>query len=544
MSLIVFDNFPAYSQKKILFKTSANNLFRYGNGEENLYSNSVKKEYFENFTDVQLSVNNFTMGMRLEISNPAELGLDFKGIRKRYFEYTTDDFNVRAGDFEEIVGRGLTLNCYEQRELAFDTGLDGIRIIYKKSFTQHKSIRLKSEILGGSLEYSDYQRPERIEKYSLKNFNLESTFFSLFSLGFNFVYAKGNIPTGNTLTEINAYLPEVFFTLNTSKFQLFSTYARKKTDVSANIIYPVNFSSYGDGYYFSGNYSIPGIGVTFEYKNYRFDLTTPDNQSLERPTKVLPFQNPPTALKQQTSVLTSRISHPVDFNDDLGMQVDIAIVPSEQLLISLNAAVSSRHYSFYDADTTSKINFTAIKRKLGFLPSFNESMSPNVELSAEVEYDILKELKGKIGLFYQRRINYNYFFNQSSEKIQYITIPAEVRYNLSNLTSVILRLETQIVRDAFGLAAYQNYSNYFMSCGLSRSPDLSFTVNADFTTDKYDPSGKSKWIEAEVIWKLTSSNILSIAYGSERGGLRCSGGICKFINPFNGFRMTFQSIFE
>ena len=69
-------------------------------------------------------------------------------------------------------------------------------------------------------------------------------------------------------------------------------------------------------------------------------------------------------------------------------------------------------------------------------------------------------------------------------------------------------------------------------------------INADLTTDKYDPSGKSKWIEAEATWKLNQTNILTVAYGSERGGLRCSGGICKFINPFNGFRMTIQSIFE
>ena len=114
----------------------------------------------------------------------------------------------------------------------------------------------------------------------------------------------------------------------------------------------------------------------------------PDNQSLERATKVLPFQNPPTALKQQTSVLTSRISHPVDFNDDVGMQLDIIAVPNERLLFSFNAAISSRHYGFYDADTSSKINFAAIKRKLDFLPSFSESLSPNIELSAEAEYDI------------------------------------------------------------------------------------------------------------------------------------------------------------
>ena len=83
-------------------------------------------------------------------------------------------------------------------------------------------------------------------------------------------------------------------------------------------------------------------------------------------------------------------------------------------------------------------------------------------------------MKAKIGLLYQRRINYNYFFNQSSEKIQYFTIPAEVRYGLTELTSCLLHLETQFVKDSFGSELYQNYSNYYISFGLTRSPDLSF----------------------------------------------------------------------
>ena len=180
--MIIFDNIPAFSQKKILLKTSVNNLFRYGTGEEDLYGKSSRKEYFENFTDAQLSLNNFRIGIRLEISNPAELGRNFKGLRKRFFEFTTSDFEVSAGNFDEIVGRGLTLNCYEQRELAFDTGLDGLRIIYKKDFTQKKSIRFKTEVLGGNLEYYDYLKPERIEKYSLRNLNFESLFFHFFHL--------------------------------------------------------------------------------------------------------------------------------------------------------------------------------------------------------------------------------------------------------------------------------------------------------------------------------------------------------------------------
>lgn len=539
--LIIIVNVLSYSQDKIHIKTSGSNLFRYGNGSEILYSNSVKKEYFENITDAKLSINNFTLGLRLEYINPAETGRNFKGLRKRYIEYNTGNFEIRAGNFGEIFGRGLTLNCFEQREPAFDTGIDGIRITYKRSFTNDNKFRIKSGIIGGHIEYSDYLKPDRIEKYDLRNIHFEGTLFTHLSIGINYVYASGNIPAGNTSTDIEAYLPEVFINVNSPKFQLFSSYAHKRTDVYKNQLYPVNFSSSGDGFYFSGSYTAPGIGITLEYKNYRFDLTAPGNRSNERATKFLPFQNPPTVLKQQTSALTSRISHPVDFNDDVGFQLDVITVPNDRLFFIFNAAVSSRHYSFYDADTSSKIIFTALNRKFDFLPSFDDSYSPNIEISAEAEYDYSDKLYGKIGLFCQRAVNYNYFIKGSSEKILYCTIPAEINYELNDKFSCKLHVEAQVVKNSFGS---QNYNNYFASFNINRSPDLSFTLNADFTTDKFEPSGKSNWVEAEISCKLNSSNIVTAAYGSERGGLRCSGGICRFINPFNGFRLTIQSLFE
>jgi hypothetical protein len=525
-------------------KISGNNQFRFGIGEENLSNIASKKTYFENITETKLTINKFTLGLRLDYIDPAEIGNNFKGLRKRYIEFSSDKFEIRAGTFNEIFNRGLTLNCYEQRELAFDTGIDGIRIFYKNSFTENNSFKIKAGILAGSIEYSDYLKPDRIEKYSIKDLNFETKLFTIFSLGFNFVYSSGNIPSGNIITNTDSYLPELYLAVNTPKFQFLTAYAQKKTYVNANELYPVNFASYGDGLYFSGNYSLPGLGITLEYKNYRFDLTAPDNQSPDRATKVLPFQNPPTVLKQQTSVLTSRISHPVNFNDDVGFQLDVLIIPTSDLTISLNAALSSMHYSFYDSDTANTVNFKAEERSLDFIPSLKEDYSPNLELSAESEYEFSGRLSGKAGFIYQKTINYNYFIKDYSEIIKYYTVPVESRYSLSKSLSVKLQCEVQLVNKSFGEKYFQDYLNYYFSCSITNSPSLTFSFNAEFTTDEWEASGRKNWIEAEVSWKHNTSNVISIAYGSERGGLRCSGGICRYINPFNGFRLSIKSIFE
>ena len=80
----------SYGQINLNVDAAVSNLLRYGNGYE--YTGSIKnpKEYFENLTDARLNVNGVTFGIRYEISNPIEYGLNFKGIRKRYIEYKHD----------------------------------------------------------------------------------------------------------------------------------------------------------------------------------------------------------------------------------------------------------------------------------------------------------------------------------------------------------------------------------------------------------------------------------------------------------------------
>ncbi len=312
----------SFSQIKLNVKASLTNTFRYGNGTQIINAKDSAKEYFENLSDARLTVNDIVFGMRYEISDPIEWGRDFKGIRKRYVEYKGSDVvSLRAGDFYDVIGRGLTLNVFEQRLLGYDTGIDGVRIFYNNTFGKTHPIKLKAGILGGNIEYSDFLNPNRIETYKIRDFNLEISPFKFLTIGGNYVYAKGSIPSGNIITNITADIPEVFASFNLKGLQIFTSYAHKHTITDQNQQYPISLSTNGDAFYSSVSYSISGFGVTLEYKNYRFDLTAPNNRSSERPTKMLPFQNPPTAVKEHTSTLVSRNPKVVDFNDEVGAQL-------------------------------------------------------------------------------------------------------------------------------------------------------------------------------------------------------------------------------
>ena len=55
---------------------------------------------------------------------------------------------------------------------------------------------------------------------------------------------------------------------------------------------------------------------------------------------------------------------------------------------------------------------------------------------------------------------------------------------------------------------------------------------------------KNRWISAELSLNLTSSQRLSIMYGSIQGGLFCSNGICRLIPAFNdGVKISYSASF-
>ena len=118
--------------------------------------------------------------------------------------------------------------------------------------------------------------------------------------------------------------------------------------------------------------------------------------------------------------------------------------------------------------------------------------------------------------------------------------------------------------------------NRLVYLSISKAPKWSFTITHDMTnayeaSTPYDPyynplealisgdlkyfTGKrnnidppswiqNRWISAEFAYNITSSQRLSIMYGSIQGGLFCSNGVCRLIPPFNdGVKISYSASF-
>jgi hypothetical protein len=287
---------------------------------------------------------------------------------------------------------------------------------------------------------------------------------------------------------------------------------------------------------------MPKIGFTLDYKNYRYDLTAPDYRSPDRPTRMLPFQNPPTAVKEHASTLLSRYPHVVDFNDEVGGQFDVVYAPNDKITINLNTAAASRHYNYKNIGTGSLVVYERIDRSSSYIPSFGDEFSPWYEVYVEGEWYATDKLYAKISYDYQNSVIYDNLSPSASEKVRINTIPTEFRYTFTKNYTFKLNFENQFVYNS-NMTTKKDFLNELISLSVSRSPDLSATVSYEWTTSDEEPTGKKSWLLGELSYKLNTTNSVTVSYGTERGGVRCTNGICRYVRPFEGFRLTVNSKF-
>ncbi len=511
-------------------RTSVSNLLRYGNGNQSLGSIKNDFQYFENLTDVRLNLpKNVTVGFRLLYDDPPEVGLPFQGLARRFIEYKMDNFQLRVGNSSQLYGRGLVLNLFENRGLAFDTWIDGIKASYKFG-------NFKTSLIAGTIEFTDSINIIRTEKYKLRGGNIEYKVFKSIKIGFSFISSEAEVPQFNqSIANVKAELPELYLDFNHGPLNLFLNWANKWTTSPS-----LKNSSTGSGIYSALSYASGNFGLTIDYKNYRFDIQDPFLRDDEtRTSKFMPFQNPPIVMNEHSYVLLSRALHQVDFNDEVGFQIDVNYSISENLNFRLNYSLSSRHDEFeYDNNT---FTFNKISKIINFIPSSEKKYSPFSEFFLEGEYYTDNSTAFRLGFTFREKTIFNEFTGlDGSHTIKSTVIPFQFEYQFNEDFSSILQFEFEAVNDNFN-SEQENFNNQFISIIASLYSKASVAVRYEFTNNDFDLSGRKDWLTTELGYRISGTNLITASYGRERGGQICSNGVCRYILPFKGFRLTLQT---
>ncbi|MCH8556595.1 MAG: DUF6029 family protein [Balneolia bacterium] len=523
-------------------QVSVNNIVNYGFGEEflNLGDTTREKEYFENFTDVRILADNVIIGFRLELSDPAEYGPDFTGIRRRFIGYQRDGLDVRIGNLFALHNRGMSLNLFEDRVIRYDTSLDGVRAEY-----DHDLFRVKA--LAGSINYLEhltFDSPSGIreENYRLRSGLLEFKPDRRMRIGGSYTYAEGDMPSFffEDPDQAEIFIPEGFVSYRLPFARVTAGYNYRTLRLS-NAADTTSIT--GGGIYGSINHTGPGYGVTFEYKNYSYDITDPFERQGDplRNTRMSPFQSPPIVHREHSYSLMTRDPHLVNFEDEVGFFLEAFYSPTYNINLNSSIAVASLHDSWLWDDE----NFEFFQKEEGprWLPGFADARDPFWEYYGHIEYftpDFMSYVK--LAYNHRNRLFYQALAPEFSQRVIANTFALDVQYAITPRWSVKAISEHQFVRDT-QYGDDSDYYNQMFSLQIARSPDFSFGGRIESTTSEFDPSGEKFWYTVEGSMRIGRTHTLMASYGKERGGFVCTNGVCRFVNAFSGMRLSFLSSF-
>jgi hypothetical protein len=509
-------------------KPSLANILRFGTGKRGagVFQNSFS--YLENLADIRLGIgSDFAAGIRFLYDDPPETGFPFQGVKRRYAEYTGKPVSVRVGHFSHLLGRGLALNLFENRGLAYDTWIDGVRL-------EGVAGPVAITGLAGRLPFRDSVTVTRDEEYALRALDAELEVMEGVNVGGSLVHAEGTL---NRMIGTTTVVSEVYAgrgSVSTGPLDVYLEWSVRRTDVSGRPAVDASTGLYG-----SLSWADEGFGVSLEYKDYRFDIQDPYARfDGSRPTRMLPFQNPPTVMREHSFALLSRPLRQVNFDDEVGIQADLFLALGPSTTITANTSVASEH-DYFDL-APDGFAFLRSGRPGAFLPSSDRRLSPAGEMYLELEHYGSPSSAFRLGFARRTSVQTSFFLGPGNDHtIRSIVIPAQAEFPVGGGSIMMVQAEQEWVDDNY--SSDRHFFNQALFLTVIRAPLLSAAVRFEWTTNPDDPSFRTTWTSAEIGIRAGGGHAITLTAGQERGGLVCSNGICRFVQPFSGIRVRVQS---
>ena len=530
----------------------SNNLnIRYGEGDNNY---TYEEIYFNTGIILNRPDDRFEALFSLELSDPPEIGLKEEGIREFLLGYYNKNLSIELGDFYQTWGRGLILNQTDYQHLDFNTSATGLSVGYEKDYISLNVIAGETNPRKSTTFLGDYD--PRVPNYILKQ-TLYGSDLSIESpestMGLSILF------TEEEEAPISSVIGGIRFEKPYDNGDFFLSFISKRSKF--DIVDSGSETDKGNGLYFSNTNYIKDWALTSNYRRYRIDVKDPSMRDniLSNYGQALDVQRSPTGYYQHSFKLLSRNSKQVNLNDEIGLELELIgpIDENRTLLVNYTKSSSTKgwhnEFGYWEPEplTTTNGNSNSL------FPSSDKDSYPFDEIFIE-----LNGYNKTHTLFY--RVGFDYFSDtfavlansntsESFEVNKAITFPFMVNVILNDLWSIEVQLELQRAKKGFevttndessfvSLLSEKYQDNIFLGFTVNHAP-WSLTVatestNSDESLSNFD---SNTWNSVALTYRIKSDNILEVFYGSIRGGLDCTNGVCRYIQPFeNGLRIDYN----
>ena len=539
---------------------------KYGDGKQvtGTASNNpdtLDYNYFENLLDINTYYgDNIYFYTQLEYSNHPVYGNRRSGldslVNTFYLEYSDDRINIQLGDLYELFGRGMCCYTFQNQNIDYNNSIKGLSIKY----FMRENIEISALIGKGDYYYRSKPSNRESDLQLNSSAVLASVDYSTDMWGdFQFLNTKQQLLidpmlTGilaNNKTEISldlqerlAYNQPLFFiellsaeegeiidTVNISSYNLNWNFNLGPFDIYIDKAW-VNYEKiFGDDVFGSRFYSsvytdFMGAGITYEHKNYY------------TPYLINTISNLPIVYRETNSVLSSRNSISVNFGNEIGHQIEINKIIFENMNLMGNISFAYRHKKEGMADL-SVLDFLKMSEASGIYNYY-----PYRQIYLEVNGWALSDR-----LFYKLGVDHfsDFKFLSSGKNTDAFTVPSHWVWKFSNGSSLLSYLEIQSKTDKqinqpdYSVSYEKNYINQYVS--LSYNHLGKWTLTGFFDREVVNDKA-SKWPGLDFSFYLNSESIVSLFYGSQKGGMVCANGVCAEQPGFSdGMKITYRSLF-
>ena len=426
------------------------------------------------------------------VSNQGSFNFTLNDITQRYIGWEDRGLTIQAGNFYQVFDRGLALNSFRDDNVSVDLVLDGFKVNLRNELVDVDAFSATPGY--GNSAFDPIIRGVRTKLKPIPQFQVGGAYVS-YTLG-----TRTNVDQINgrlLLDYVDAYIE----------------YARKRY-VLEDIFNPANNQNkQGDGTYASLTGYAKGFTYLLEYKNY-YELFYPEANYL----------NIPPAVNHSDRLLETEASNIfIPINGEVGYRANGTFSWTDYWGVELG-------YSHTKSRDTTAMNFN--------------------ELFSEIRGNYLGDNVFKLNIDW---IKFNWELSDSVSNIEFfrneLRPEFEAEYFLDDFKSLVLDgflihydyPDPGTADSTYYLADSTDYTEKNISLTYAQAPHFTITIGGSFSNKKHsEDAANMGYIEAILSF---DNHDLTLFYGSQRGGLVCSGGVCVYHSTFEGFRAILLSRF-
>jgi hypothetical protein len=451
---------------------------------------------FYNQLNLSYHWRDWRAGFKLERFQRPLKDKDYTEFSQRSLRYSRGNFEAAAGNFYEIIGRGLLLRSYEipgtllenlgQRvRYGFYRDLDGALLKYQSERLELKLLRGKPLLNTFPPSFSaDLRRRHLLEAIESK-----LRLVSSWTLGGAYLrdHLEGQVQKLGSVS-VAGNLPH--------NIQIYSEFAQRLDRLGAKNRYFDLSDRSAHAFYSSFNFTAGPFGMSAEFKDYsKFFLE---------------YNDPPPLVKEHPYAVLNRSTHFIEPNNETGWQMEIFFNTKPGHTAILNwTRTDSRPFE-------NNNRFEEWFAELGL--ALNELTALKTFFDISKDQLVLEKDRYAAGLYLERELPRQF--------------------------GVTLDLEYQTLQKTF-TPAYE-VKNYVAALTVSKAPRLSSGIIWERSTDPLQTDNPETlaverkarhWLGCSLGYQFNNHYLVNLFYGKRRGGPACTSGICYEVLDFEGLEV-------